>query len=640
LKRRTGALVVLALAGALRGGETAARRVVAALVPPPPGGPAVALLAPVGPDGRLAGPATLAAFEGGALPIKPGGVFDAARPAWSASLGGAARTRPALVASPNNLIFFLNGTRGYPSFARRMQDRRRVLVAGGADGSLHGFDAGFAGEKSTGSGIFTFVPGGARTSASPGLEPPPSFDDVYVDATWAGGGGPCPEELGAGGRHCQWRTVLAGGLGASGRSVWALDVTAPDSKRPGSAAELPDCVARGGTPAAGCTGAYPTKLWQLSDPGLGFTFSTPRFGRVRVRNAATGRPEERPIAVFGGGWDPADVTKVAGRSVHASRSGNALFVVDVATGAVLYRTDRGYTRSASGAEVSRPFGSIPSAVAALDLDEDGFTDTVWFGDVNGRLWKLTLPADDARLALLTPGGVRGTGSGSAWRCVLVFDANSDAAGRTACAATSPGGALAGCPEENAFTRPPAVVKMGVEPATGEPVYGIALATGNVLDPSFRSDRGGRVVFLLDPPAPAGAAARLRTLADLDRLRVPDVPGGDCVPGGAGKTNGWTLELPAGERADSDLLAIAHELHFTARSGVAGGPARYRLYRLRTENGVPCRGRPLDVTFASAPVAWTDARGHVRVTVAGEAGGEIRLVEEPVPVQASPVGRGP
>jgi hypothetical protein len=593
LKQRTGALLVLALLGSSRG-ETGAIRRVAALVPPPPGGDgAIVLLSSLAPDGRPAGPASLVAFERdpamGGPPVRGDGVLDERRPVWSSSLATGARTRPALLAAPNNLFFFLDAVRGYPSFARTMQGRRRVLVVGGADGSVHGFDVGLHGEKGTGAGTFTFIPTGALSApAPPLLEEPPSFDDAYVNAAWAGGGVACPAEVASGGRHCQWRTILAGGLGVAGRSVWALDVTKPDSN--------------------------PMKLWELTDPALGFTFSAPRFGRVRLRNAATGRPEERAVVIFGGGWDP-------GR-----RTGNALFIVDAASGSVLFKTDRGFTRSASGGIVPLPFGPIPSAVTALDLDQDGFTDTVWFGDADGRLWKLTLPADDAHLATSEDGRVRDSGSDAAWRCVLALDMN-------------PGAASA--PEENAFTRPPAVVRMDLDPATSRPVHGIALATGNALDPSQRRDRGGRIVFLLDRPAARdGAVAPPTSFADLDRLAAAGSDVGCVSPGRPSGSAGWTLELPPGERADSDLLALGHELYFTAHRGGSGSPARYRLYRLRTESGAPCRGRSLDADFVSPPAAFTDARGHVRVTVAVETGGTIRLVNEAVPVQATFVNWGP
>lgn len=65
--------------------------------------------------------------------------------------------------------------------------------------------------------------------------------------------------------------------------------------------------------------------------------------------------------------------------------GRALYVVDIADGSILWRAGR----SGSGADltVSGMDYSIPSDVTLLDLDGNGYIETLYFGDTGGNMWR-------------------------------------------------------------------------------------------------------------------------------------------------------------------------------------------------------------------------------------------------------------
>jgi type IV pilus assembly protein PilY1 len=121
------------------------------------------------------------------------------------------------------------------------------------------------------------------------------------------------------------------------------------------------------------------------------------------------------VAIFGGGYDTAT----------NNQHGRGLFVVDIANGAKLweYKT----TASAGAISTSNCTGSddracmnfsIPASPLALDLNNDGFIDKVYIGDVGGQMWKFNLePA-----ATLTGGT---TGTVNNWQGKRFFRAGND-----------------------------------------------------------------------------------------------------------------------------------------------------------------------------------------------------------------------
>lgn len=153
-----------------------------------------------------------------------------------------------------------------------------------------------------------------------------------------------------------------------GRFIYALDVTTPDA---------------------------PKFLWKrgTSDSGLstlGQTWSEPKVAKVKGKS--------NPVIIMGGGYDAAaeDVTPVGSTTM-----GNSVVVLDALTGSHIksFATDR----------------SVPSDVALIDFDADGYIDRAYASDVGGNVYRIDLEtatstSDSAwtiyKIASLANGGTR------------------------------------------------------------------------------------------------------------------------------------------------------------------------------------------------------------------------------------------
>lgn len=591
----------------------------------------------------------------------PGRAGFASRPGQSAGeLAAAAAPPPSgapfgpplVVAWPNDAGAFLADRNGYARFALDMRSRRRLVLSLAADGVLHAFDGGSSDEEGPGSGaeLFAYRPGGVDAAAAPAQAPPApplSLSDVLVEAPWAPGGGPCPE---GGSGVCQWRTAVAGGLGPLGKSVFALDVTRADPRRPGAAA--PGCLSAAGLPPPpGCRGPFPALLFEFSDASdadgdgkadMAFTYSTPVLGLARLALPGEPSPRTRSVALFGGGFDPAERVRSGGRTRATGRSGGWLYAVEAGTGRLLLKLDRGSVRPAPGeAGATRRLSAVASSVAAVDLDLDGTLDVAYFGDLSGQLWRLPLgPASPGHDPSRPP------------RPQLLFDGTLDADGRRPCASEDGGTRHLACGDERAVLHPPAVLRLGTDAGTGGARYLVAFATGFPAEGDEGEEApGGRVVCVVDDGGPTVTPARLR------RIPSPTAPlSGGCDRPGPPLSSGWSLDLLPGERPVSAVVALAGELYVLARAAREGSPTR--LYRLAAASGDPCRGAdccpgaagawgasPTDRgrALGGAGSRWdvllplADATDRPRVGVLGRTaeGGAARLLAEAFAVAAPP-----
>ena len=128
----------------------------------------------------------------------------------------------------------------------------------------------------------------------------------------------------------------------------------------------------------------PKFLWQISNADadfseLGMTFSTPRVGKLQVGF------DNKPVLIFAGGYDPNKDLRPAVGSDDAQ--GNALYVVDIETGALIWKAVGQGTVAADTFVHAGMVDSFPSPIALADLDGDGFTDRVVVGDSGGKLWR-------------------------------------------------------------------------------------------------------------------------------------------------------------------------------------------------------------------------------------------------------------
>ncbi|MBF0437720.1 MAG: hypothetical protein HQL93_01225 [Magnetococcales bacterium] len=169
------------------------------------------------------------------------------------------------------------------------------------------------------------------------------------------------------------------GMRRGGRLIYALDVTTPES---------------------------PKLLWKkdYTSTGyteLGYTWSEPRV--IPKINANSGNP----VLIFGAGFDPTveDVTPdtitaatsttvTAGATIYTRSMGRGIFVVDAATGAVLWQAGPGRI---PGDLATHPYltvrgmnYSIPSDITVISNKGGSLPNRAYVGDTGGNVWRVNL----------------------------------------------------------------------------------------------------------------------------------------------------------------------------------------------------------------------------------------------------------
>jgi type IV pilus assembly protein PilY1 len=145
--------------------------------------------------------------------------------------------------------------------------------------------------------------------------------------------------------------VLIFGLRRGGNRYMALDVTNP---------------------------LIPRLLWEISPSVTGYgelgqTWSTPRLSKIKYGAG------EKWVVIVGGGYDEnQDNIPVTA----ADTKGRALYVIDALTGSLIWKY--------SNSENSDMRHSIPSDIARVDTNGDGYTDRLYVGDLGGKIWRFDI----------------------------------------------------------------------------------------------------------------------------------------------------------------------------------------------------------------------------------------------------------
>lgn len=268
-----------------------------------------------------------------------GGSGDAAHLLW-----GISRSTPAVT--------------GRSLVAEDSAERDQVVYVGAEDGMLHAFHAGSwdpllngYNHNAVGAGreLWAYIPG----SLLPWLKQQP-FDHSSADIATHLDGSPAVGDyfvdLNGDGRR-QWRTLLVGtgSLPALNRSIiFLLDVTDP---------------------------YQPRVLWEHALPGINPGLS---------RGAVIGNIPRSPVASIFLTTGFAEKTDLTGRADPVNgRFGVQAFALDLLSGSLLWQWQSPY-----GDQLA-DINTTPSQPALLDVDGDGSTDYLVFGDMAGRLWAIT-----------------------------------------------------------------------------------------------------------------------------------------------------------------------------------------------------------------------------------------------------------
>jgi type IV pilus assembly protein PilY1 len=175
------------------------------------------------------------------------------------------------------------------------------------------------------------------------------------------------------------RVVLYFGQRRGGSNLYALDVTNAAQATP--SAKLLWTIRGGVTPGAGDLAGYEE---------LGQTWSQPLPRSIRLNGV------ERRVVVFGGGYDTNQDSTTA-----VDSKGRGIFIADAETGERLWAAG-----NFAGADLllSDMTYSIPSRLAAFDVDSDDLLDRIYVGDMGGQVWRIDLSPDNSNAATLATGG--------------------------------------------------------------------------------------------------------------------------------------------------------------------------------------------------------------------------------------------
>jgi hypothetical protein len=239
-------------------------------------------------------------------------------------LGDVYHSTPVVIAEP---AFYFGTENNYNSFYSTYAGREVMIYVGTNDGMLHGFKNTDGNEK------FAIIPKcllgklkNLKLSHDFYVDSSPKAYDVYFQS------------------ESKWKTVLISGLRGGGPYYFAVDVTDPND---------------------------PKILWEWPNPvndpvntdpvvaHLGETWGKPDIGRVKVGGIT------KFVAFVTGGYLPSD------------NRGNSFHIIDIETGKAL-----------KSFIVGNASNKIPSGPTAYDAEKDSFVNYVYFGDIQGTLWKV------------------------------------------------------------------------------------------------------------------------------------------------------------------------------------------------------------------------------------------------------------
>lgn len=270
----------------------------------------------------------------------------------------------------------------YADFTKLFNSRSNLVYIGANDGYLHAFRSGAydnsgknflptSQKPNDGREVFAYMPASVLSRINNNLNTLNYTNQAYAhnfyqDAT-AGVGDVYYNN--------KWHTLLLGGLGAGGASIYALDITDPEGlNQAGSKFEANDKSAQ-----SKVIGEWSFKekdpLWEH----LGNTYGTPQF--TRFHNGQWG-------AVFGNGLCLKNDAENGNCSAsNPGESGIYIMLLDSKTGKPRFR----FIGTKEGTNTN-PNGIFSTTIA--DLDEDNIVDYVYAGDYHGNVWRFDLTSDD------------------------------------------------------------------------------------------------------------------------------------------------------------------------------------------------------------------------------------------------------
>ena len=114
---------------------------------------------------------------------------------------------------------------------------------------------------------------------------------------------------------------------------------------------------------------------------LGQSWSKPTITKIKVNGT------EKRVFVIGGGYD---TNQDSNTFRDQDNVGTSVFIVDVSDGSLIAEIKEGGNHDVNGMDYS-----IPSRVAVIDRDFDGFMDHMYFADMGGNLFRVDVYNDES-----------------------------------------------------------------------------------------------------------------------------------------------------------------------------------------------------------------------------------------------------
>lgn len=272
-------------------------------------------------------------------------------------LGPTYHSKPLIVGPPNTLTYL--SFPGYAGFMLTHAARPSLVYVGTGHGILHAISLDDQGSLTSGQEVYGWIPPGVlqylpmlRRGQQPyGVDGSPVVRDaLFYD-----------------GDSVEWRTTLMVGLAGGGTSYSALDITTVTES--GDDAEM---------------------LWNFSDNNLALTYSVPTIGPINYVDSA-GDLYTKWAAFFGGGLQEK-------QDLLQPDRGGYFYILDLQAGAVFQKfevpdVDQINTLTPLDYDTTGDnFNQVPSTPILVDKDLDRDYDYAFFGDMQGRVWKVNFSA--------------------------------------------------------------------------------------------------------------------------------------------------------------------------------------------------------------------------------------------------------
>ena len=308
-------------------------------------------------------------------------------PGWK--LGDIFHSQPVTVGTPSAYYFdrvdTLNTPPAYDTFRanhpRSSASGNRLVLAGANDGQLHAFKAG---ETSAGGGseVWSFIPPNFLTSLNGivhSTHPTNLAHQYFVDGpisasdVWLPQWSSHTNAIGTQKIYTDWHTlVVFGERGISNATLWSSSASCDSSFSSTYSATygyycgyhaLDVTVTTSSPIYKWHFGGSANKLTTGQASYLGSPWSKMILGRVRVSG------NEKWVGFVGGGYS----------SSKSGKLGRSFYVIDLSDGSILWQ----YTNANS----STMTNALAGPPASVDIDNDGFVDTVYIGDLGGNVWR-------------------------------------------------------------------------------------------------------------------------------------------------------------------------------------------------------------------------------------------------------------